>query len=115
MENNEKEQVNPDVLADDSDQELTNNIDETKTIPESEMMSDDGTDNLEIGNLRDIERDNKNGENRTTNPTPMKSKIDASDLPYDVPNDETPPMNAMPKNYEKFSKKEDHVLSKGEK
>ena len=118
MENNEKEQVNPDVLADDSDQELTNNIDGTKTIPESEMMSDDGTDNLEIGNLKDIEQDNKNEKDGTTDPTQMKSKIDALELPYDVPNDvpndETPPMNYMPKNYEKFSQKKDNVLSKDE-
>lgn len=114
MENNEKEQINPDLLADDSDQELTNNIDGTKMIPENEMMNDDGTDNLEVGNLRDIERDNKSNANGTTDPTQMKSKIDALDLPYDVPNDETPPMNDMPKNYEKFSNQDDHVLSKDE-
>lgn len=112
MENNEKEQVNPDVLADDSDQELTNNIDGTKTIPESEMMSDDGADNLEIGNMKDIEQANTEVED--TSRTQMKSNLPDSDLPHDVPNDETPPMSEMPKNYEKISKKEANVLSKDE-
>lgn len=112
MGNNEKEQVNPDVLADDSDQELTNNIDGTKTIPESEMMSDDGADNLEIGNMKDIEQANIEVED--TSRTQMKSNFPDSDLPHDVPNDETPLMSEMPKNYEKISKKEANVLSKDE-
>lgn len=70
MGNNEKEQVNPDLSVDNSDQELTNNIDGTQAVPESE------------------------------------------DLPHDVPNDETPPMSEMPKNYEKLSKKIANVASK---
>ena len=112
MENNEKEQINPDFSADNSDQELTNNIDGTKAVPESDMMSDDGSDNLEIGNMRDIERDNKGDEN--INEPHTKDKSWGSDLSQDVPNDETPPMSEMPKNYEKLSKKVANVASKDE-
>ena len=109
MENNEKEQVNPDVLADDSDQELTNNIDGTKAVPESEMMSDDGMHNLEINNMKDIEQAYAEHEERTR--TQMKSNLADADLPHDVPNDETPPMTEMPKNYDKLSEKEANVAS----
>jgi hypothetical protein len=112
MENNDKEQINPDLSADNSDQELTNNIDGTKAVPESDMMSDDGSDNLEIGNMRDIEKDNKGIEN--VNEPHTKDKSSGSDLPQDVPNDETPPMSEMPKNYEKMSKKVANVASKDE-
>lgn len=111
MENNEKEQVNPDLTADDSDQELTNNIDGTIATPESEMMSDDGSDNVEIGKLRNIEQANAE-ENEDTSRTQMKSNLSDADLPHDVPNDETPPMNEMPKNYDKLAKKEANVASK---
>ena len=104
MENPEKEQINPDLSADNSDQELTNNIDGTQSTSESEMMSDDGEDDLEVGNIKDVEQDNSVDE--SANHTQMKSQFMDSDLPYDIPNDETPPMSEMPKNYEKLSKKE---------
>lgn len=110
MENDEKEQVNPDLTADDSDQELTNNIDGTKAVPESEMMSDDGMHNLEIGNMKDMEQ--VYAEHQETTRTQMKSNLKDSDLPHDVPNDETPPMSEMPKNYEKLTKKEANIASK---
>ena len=113
MEDNEKEQVNPDLTADDSDQELTNNIDGTIAIPESEMMSDDGSDNLEIGKMRDIEQTNAE-EDEDTSRTQMKSNLADADLPHDVPNDETPPMSEMPKNYDKLSKKQATVASNDE-
>ena len=104
MENPDKEQINPDLSADNSDQELTNNIDGTQAAPESEMMSDDGQENLEIGNIRDVEQDSNLDD--STNHTQMKSQSTDADLPHDIPNDETPPMSEMPKNYEKLSKKE---------
>ena len=110
MGNNEKQPVKPDLTADDSDQELTNNIDGTKAVPESEMMSDDGLDNLEIGNMKDIER--VYAERQETTRTQMKSNLKDSDLPHDVPNDETPPMSEMPKNYEKLTKKEANIVPK---
>lgn len=103
MENNEKEPLKPDLTADNSDQELTNNIDGTKAVPESEMMSDDGTDNLEIGNMNDMNRDKRNDEK--LNRTQMNSKLTKSDLPHDVPNDETPPLIDLPKDYEKMNRK----------
>lgn len=114
MENNKKEQVNPDLTADDSDQELTNNIDGTKAIPESEMMSDDGSDNLEITNMRDIEQAIAE-QDEDTSRTQMKSNLPDSDLPHDVPNDETPPMSEMPKNYDRLSKKQENVASNDKK
>lgn len=103
MENNEKEPLKLDLTADNSDQELTNNMDGTKAVPESEMMSDDGTDNLEIGNMNDVNRDKRNDEK--LNRTQMNSKLNKSDLPHDVPNDETPPLRDLPKDYEKMNKK----------
>lgn len=103
MENNEKEPMKPDLTADNSDQELTNNMDGTKAVPESEMMSDDGTDNLEIGNMNDVNRDKRNDEK--LNRTQMNSKLNKSDLPHDVPNDETPPLSDLPKDYEKMNRK----------
>ena len=108
--NNEKEQVNPDLTADDSDQELTNNIDGTKTVPESEMMSDDGMHNLEIGNMKDMEQ--AYAEHQETTRTQMKSSLKNLDLPHDAPNDETLHMIEMPKNYEELTKKEANIASK---
>lgn len=102
MENQEKEPLKPDLTADNSDQELTNNMDGTKAVPESEMMSDDGTDNLEIGNMNDVNRDKRNDEK--LNRTQMNSKLNKSDLPHDVPNDETPPLSDLPKDYEKMNR-----------
>jgi hypothetical protein len=97
MENQEKEQLKPDLMADNSDQELTNNIDGTQSVPESDMMSDDGTDNLEIANLKDLE---------SAYDPKRKMQISEVDLPNDVPNDETPPLIDMPKNYERMKKKD---------
>ena len=104
MENPDKEQINPDLSADNSDQELTNNIDGTKSAPESEMMSDDGEDNLETNNSSEDEQNDKVDESNSH--TQMTSQLADSDLPHDIANDETPPMSEMPKNYEKLSKKE---------
>lgn len=104
MENNEKERLKPELTADDSDQELTNKIDGTKAVLESEMMSDDGTDNIEIAHLNDVNRDKRNDEK--LNRTQINSKQDTVDLPHDIPNDETPPLSDFPKDYEKMNKKE---------
>ena len=103
MENQEKEPLKPDLIADNSDQELTNNMDGTKAVPESEMMNDDGTDNLETGNINDLNRDKRDDEK--TNQTQMNSKLNKSELPNDVPNDETPPSIDMPRGYDKMNEK----------
>ena len=100
MENQEKDPIKVDLSADHSDQELTDNMPGTKTKP----MSDDQMDKLETGNINDVDRDKRNDEK--LNQTQMNSKLNTSDLPHDVPNDETPPLIDMPRDYDKMNKKE---------
>jgi hypothetical protein len=55
---------------------------------------------------REMEDENNNQSNQNYQPTQMKNKSTESDMPYDVPNDQTPPMHDMPRNYEQYSKYE---------
>jgi len=99
MENKEKEPLKPDL----TDNKLTSNTDGTNAVPESEMMTDDGMDNLEIGNINDVNRDKRNDEK--LNRTQVNSKREKWDLPQDIPNDETPPLIDLPKDYNKMHRK----------
>jgi hypothetical protein len=50
------------------------------------------------------ERDAKSEVNNQ--PSERENTLTKSDVPYDVPDDQTPPMSEMPKNIEKMTKKE---------
>ena len=87
----------------DLNQDLIENIDYTKSNPESEMMNDDNHKISDIHNKVDVEKDNELNEN--SQPTQMENSPTENDMPYDVPDDQTPPMTDMPKNIEKMTKK----------
>ena len=65
-------------------QNLPENSDGSMSTPESEMMSDDGEENNSIHEAEQHKED-------------MKKEISKVDLPYDVPNDETPRNWDIPK------------------
>lgn len=53
------------------------------------------------------EKDNKTEGN--SEPSLRGNTLTKSDVPYDVPNDQTPRMSDMPKNYDNYSKKGDNT------
>ena len=53
------------------------------------------------------ENDNKSEGN--LEPSLRENTLTKSDVPYDVPNDQTPRMSDMPKNYDNYSKKGDNT------
>ena len=53
------------------------------------------------------EKDNKKEGN--SEPSLRENTLTKSDVPYDVPNDQTPRMSDMPKNYDNYSKKGDNT------
>lgn len=72
------------VMDEQTNQNLPENSDGSMNTPESEMMSDDGEEN---NSMQETEQHKEE----------MKKETSKVDLPYDVPNDETPPNSEIPK------------------
>ncbi len=136
----------------DLNQDLVENSDYTKSTPESEMMSNDGTGSSGMSNNENMmtgggsskpnktsmmgensEEDNDTEDKKEGNddsdykvsdmhsrmnpekdaksevndePSMKENTLTKSDVPYDVPDDQTPHMADMPKNIESMTKKE---------
>ena len=87
----------------DLNQDLIENIDYTKSKSESEIMNDHNHKTSDVHSKMDVEKDNELNEN--SQPKQMENGPTENDMPYDVPDDQTPPMTDMPKNIEKMTKK----------
>ena len=123
--NTENDRINPSVSGgSDLNQELVENNDYTKSTSESETMNKgentDGNhdkkndENSNEGNYK-VSQMNKKMEEHKDKKANGNYQISAleigptdSDVPFDVPNDQTPPMTDLPKNYEQYSKKGDN-------
>ena len=69
-------------------------------------------DNYKVSDMNsrmdvNAEKDNKTEGN--SEPSLRENTLTKSDVPYDVPNDQTPRMSDMPKNYDDYSKKGDNT------
>ncbi len=67
--------------------------------------SDNNYKKSEMNNKMDAEKDNKTEGNKA--PTEKQNALTKSDVPNDVPNDQTPRMSDMPNNIENMTKKGD--------
>jgi hypothetical protein len=68
--------------------------------------NDDTYKKSEMNKKMDIEKDNK--EDGNEQPSKKENTLTKSDVPYDVPNDQTPRMSDMPNNIENMTKKGDN-------
>lgn len=88
-------------------------LDKTKKVSGNADDEDDKKGKNTDGNYKvsdmnsrmNPERDAKEEVNE--HPTERQNTLTKSDVPYDVPNDQTPTMTDLPKNYEQYSKKGD--------
>ena len=135
MINRENDRINPSVSGgSDLNQELVENSDYTKSTSESGMMSNDGTESSGMNKGENTDEHHEQEDNKDSNEgnykvSQMNKKMEDqkdkkkegnyqisaleigptdSDVPFDVPNDQTPPMTDLPKNYEQYSKKGDN-------
>ena len=86
--------------------------DDDKKAEEGENNIANESNNYKVSDMNsrmnvNAEKDNKTEGN--SEPSLRENTLTKSDVPYDVPNDQTPRMSDMPKNYDNYSKKGDNT------
>ncbi len=86
--------------------------DDNKKVEEGENNIANESNNYKVSDMNSrmgVNAENDNKSEGNSEPSLRENTLTKADVPYDVPNDQTPLMSDMPKNYNNYSKKGDNT------